>query len=320
MADFSGIEDFVGAVTGRGRLDDAAYNASLTRLTRQRAAQTSLDKQLELLAREKDINANRGAAGGLIPDDLLRSLTLGNLGSSFSGAQSGTQTGIENEALQAALDAVLGAQAGGTEQPTDFVNALTGVRAGKLLSPTNVQVQDQATSDIGASDALGALNRGKRTDLLPVQVEAQQALTGARNASALRSERPSASGRLNLENPSIDLLGLLGNVETEVESENPLLRFLGEGKTTETTEDLLPAFLQFQSENALLDPNYQDASFAVNEFLKSRSANNAPVAGAGPGPELGVPGTAVAALQADPTLAAEFDAKYGEGAAARYLQ
>jgi hypothetical protein len=319
MADFRGIEDFVSAVTGGNRLgEDAVYNASLNRLVRQRSAQTSLDKQLELLAREKDINANRATAGGAIEDDLIRAITLGNLGSSFSGAQSGAQTGIENEALQAALDSVLGQQAAGAPQETDFVNALTGVRSGKLLGPTNVQVQNQATSDIGASDAAAALNTGKLEQLLPEQIKAVQALTGARDASAARSAIAPGS-RLNLENPTVDQLGLLGNQEIEIESENPLLRFIGEGKTTELTDDLLPEFMRFQSENAVLDPNYQDATFALDKFLQSKQTG-APVAGASPAPNTGVPGAAVAALQADRTLAPEFDAKYGQGAAALYLQ
>ncbi len=283
MANFQGIEDFVAAITGGG---GAAQGQEFNRLVKQRSAQVSLDRKLEQLTRDKDINRNRGGLNDTIEDDLLRQLVLGGpgVGANFSAGQKGIKTGIESEALRGALDAILGAQAGGGELDTDFTNALTGVSSGKLLAPTNVQVQDQATSDISASDAVAALNQGKLTDLLPAQVGAAEALTRQRDASAARSALPSNAGRLNLENLTQDQLGLLGGQEIDIPSEFAIQRFFGAGETKGRSEDFFPEFMKFQAENAVLDPRFQDATFALNAFLEFKKGGGAVVAGASEAP------------------------------------
>ncbi len=283
MANFQGIEDFMEAITGGSGV---TRGDEFTRLIRQRSAQATLDRKLEQLTRDKDINANRGSESIGNLDPLLRSLVLGGpgVGTNFAAGQRGIKTGIESEALRGALEAILGAQASGGEIDTDFTNALTGVSSGKLLAPTNVQVQGQATSDISASDAVAALNEGRLETLLPAQVGAAEALIRKRDASAARSERPSNAGRLNLENLSQDQIGLLGGQEIDIPSENPLARFFGAFETKGRSEDFFPEFMKFQTENAILDPRFQDATFALTKFLEFKEGGGAVVAGASAAP------------------------------------
>lgn len=281
MANFQGIEDFVAAITGGGGV---VPGQEFNRLVAQRSAQVSLDRKLEQLMREKDINVNRATAGANIEDELLRALVLGGpgLGANFSAGQRGLKTGIESEALRAALDAIMNQQRTGGEPQTDFINALTGVSAGKLSTPANVQVQSQATSDTNVSDALAALNEGRLETLLPAQVAASKALTGQRNAAAERSALPSNVGRINLENPSKEQYELL--FEERKKEPGFFNNLLG---TKPGTEDvfIFDEFERWRTERALAGEDVTDAGIAIQKFLASKRADSgAVVAGAGEAP------------------------------------
>jgi hypothetical protein len=78
MAEFGGIRDFVAALTGGGQSQANSYDATTARLMRQRSSQAQLDRQLEQLVRDKDINRNRGELNTVIEDPLIRALTLVN--------------------------------------------------------------------------------------------------------------------------------------------------------------------------------------------------------------------------------------------------
>ena len=307
MADFRGIEDFVAAVTGGNRFEDAAYNASLTRLTRQRAAQTSLDKQLELLAREKDINANRGDVRNLMTgDDLARAIALSNsgTGANLSGFRSSEKTDLQTQTMQQALDAISGAEQSGNELPTDLINALTGVASGKLLGPTNVQVQPQATSDIRGSEAVAALNEGKLNDLLPVQIEAEQALTDQRNRANI-----DGGGGLDFEElSSIGLENLILNPDTlpiktgstsripfvgeDIIENLPLSDPRAQKAWAEMNPDdraallqrLAPEFNRWRVAQSTTDPNMTDETYAIGKFLDFKLGQGAAVSGASRAP------------------------------------
>jgi len=193
MQSFPGVRDFVAAVTGGNTLEQAGFDAAQARLIKQRREQATLDRAIEQAALAKDINFQRGNALGAIDDPLIRGIAGANsgFGANFSAAQSGEQTRMENESLAAAMAALENSAESGEEIPVDLLNALNALKAGKLLAPANVQVQEQASAnigksnaDIGLDEARSALLDIQRTQLVPSQVRANEASVGQRGASA----------------------------------------------------------------------------------------------------------------------------------------
>jgi len=299
---FQGFQSFVRALTGENQfLDRRADEASFSRLLRQRSAQTSLDRQLELLARDRDINLSRGDLRGSIDDDVIRALTLGGpgVGANFSAAQTGVGTGIKNTASQTALDAVLGAETAGADPRTDFINALIGVAGNRQTSPSGVLTREQATSDLRGSEAVAALNEGRLEDLLPTQVGAAEALTNQRNRAGggldagpdLEPLTSIQAESLILDPESIPITsGIPFFKKTEnVPFDDPRAQEkfseLSPSKQSALLQFLGPEFAQWRIANLPLDPTLADSDIAIGKFLEfKRSGSAAPVAGAGPAP------------------------------------
>lgn len=264
MADFRGIEDFVAAVTGGSGYEQAGYDAATERLIKQRSAQAQLDKRLEEAAMAKRENEAGANLGGLIVDPKILELTLSKLGSSYSGAMSGEQTRMQNDTMQQAMAALQGSTAANAPVPADLINALSAIGGQKMLAPTNVQVQRQATSDLGVSNSAAAENA------------AQAALAAARQKAVENPVLGSTAATVkpvDIENLTQDQMSLL--VE-ETKAATPST--LGFGGSEAEYKDLYPEFLQFQMDHITTDPNMADGNYALAKFLAQR---NAPAAASG---------------------------------------
>ncbi len=263
---FQGIRGFVEAITGRGAYDDAAYNASLNRLMRQRSAQTGLDRQLELLIRDKDINRNRGDADRLIEDDLVRANTLGGTGSDWLASERARGASTQSDAMAEGLAAVMGARESGDELPTDFVNALTGVSAGKLLTDKHVQVQDRSGADLELT-----------------QQQLLKAIAGTASEEALTRKRDRAnlggSSKFNLETPTKQQIDEMLRGPDIIEE-----HFFGADEAFEGPS-ILDEFTKFQVSRVGSDPRMADASYAIAKFLEFKQAGGTSVAGASQVPQ-----------------------------------
>lgn len=272
MTDYSGIRDFAAAITGGGNtVGNAHYDAAMSRLIRQRASQTSLDKQLEQLAREKDVNRNRTELSTLIEDPLVRAVTLAGqgAGTNYAAAQRGTQTSIENDVLNAAVAAITGATESGGQLPVDLLNALTGVARGKLLAPTNVSVQEQADADIERTAAQTALDLIRASDLIPAQADAATALAEQRRTP--RAGSGSNSSPITLNRPSDDQMALLFEEVAPARLEESILPFgIGDKAIEAELKDLYPEFEAWRARAALSGRDVKDPGIAIQQFLSER--------------------------------------------------
>lgn len=283
MADLSGVRNLGAVLAGGPAIEQAAYNASQERLIRERGARALMERRVAQAAQEKIAADSLQNLINTLPPGRDRDILVSKLGSSFSGLQRGLGLEQQNSARGAAIEALLQ----GMDQ--DVINQFTGIAGDKPLTPNNVAVQRQAAAAAAKDEAVAALTGAKQTDLLPVQVLAEQALAGQRNASAALSDErrtnPTAfrasgsSGGVGL--PPATTLALLFPPDTT-------------GKSPE-----LRQFIAWQAEQAAIDPAYADfyvahrawqnktpatkpgavsKADAVAEAFKAQKATNLPAA------------------------------------------
>lgn len=189
MADFSGVRDLAAVLTGGDAIEAAAYDAAQKRLVDRRSAQALMDRRIHQAAQERiAAEALTSLAEGL-PAGRDRDLILGKRGSDFASVQRGLGTEQQNLARSAAIEALVNGLDAGT------INQLVGIASNKLVTPNNVAVERQAAAQATKDEATAALTNARRTELLPAQVGAAEALTGQRNAQAAyttaRKDKPS---------------------------------------------------------------------------------------------------------------------------------
>jgi len=286
---FTEVEGFFNSITGGGNaFNDAAYNASLNRLIRQRSAQTTLDSKLEKLIRDKDINANRSDIRGLIDDDLLRATVLGGAGTgaNLAAGRRAEGTDIENDIMRQALAAVTGAEQGGQQVPADLLNALNAVR-GKLLGPQNVQVQPQATADLNFTnqqiDTSGALELSNAA-LEQKRIKETAAINPGPDLEALTTNQLDL---LSVGPDTIPVDTTPGFFKRETIENLPLSDPRAANKFAKMTEDerdalmqfLGPEFAQWRVARLTTDPDMIDSSHAIGKYLEERVGGGLPAAG-----------------------------------------
>ena len=283
---FSGIRDFVAAVTGGDAIEQEGYDAGRERLIKQRSQQAQLDKRLEDAALAKDINVQRGNFLQSIPDLQQRGAAGANSGAAANwlNAQKAQQEGEKTDVLKRLIGSVYGAIDAGKPIPSEELNALNAILSGKLLGPGNVQTEDQASALIDKNQTASDFNVARTEavdDKLPEQLLALQALTGQRNAAATKSATADATKPIALENPSDEQRNLLYGPDTEEPG-----RFYG--TNTVPGEDLFPAFEAWRTQQAIAGNDVGDGGVAVQKFLESQngvaSVPPVPVAGAGEAP------------------------------------
>ena len=179
----SGIKDAVAALSGgNSRVEGLARDAEFRRLLQGRSAQELLNTRVSnaSIANRKDTNQERALE--LIPNELIRALTGGQLGSAHHGAQLGRRQELQNSALGPAVEAAL-ANAGLGEGGTPGVapeNGLSQDMINSLLSAST-------GNPLGATEVNVAAQHKKRMSLLDQQIAAAEALANQRNASATKT-------------------------------------------------------------------------------------------------------------------------------------
>lgn len=271
-----GTADLVQALTGGGSVEDAAYAKMANRILEAQNKQAMLDKRVLDANLQRDIMRSRGnfERNSMDLPDMVRHAVMGDMADQLNYGQQSIGHGQKNAGRQQIMDI-----AGKSEAPPeDMINMIVSAIAGKMLSPGNVRVGEQAEADIGKTTA---------------ETGAANALAGQRTAAeAFNQARTTALGdptTPKIENITGIQHGMLWKDPTEipVTTDNPGW-FTGE--TTEylplsdpraakqwagMDEDeqsamasyLGPEFMQWRQANIGTRPELADASIAVGAFL-----------------------------------------------------
>jgi hypothetical protein len=251
MAEYGGISEFMAALTGREGLEQDAYDAELKRLVTARSAQAVLDKRLEEAAQARmATDALEGIAADPTLSQLARNVTIGKRGTDFSGAMRGEGYQQQNQARDLILAEVQTALAAGEPIPADLINALAVVSSGGKLSPTNVNVRDQALAREALTEAQTALAGERATT--------QQATTALREAQTTAAgAREAAQARKFSETDKIQLFST-----TDAQGVQRL------------DPQKFSRFVSWQADQRMIDPRYNDDYTAYTLYRKGISAKD----------------------------------------------
>lgn len=246
----------LGAIlAGGGRVREAAKTAEEMRLIQRAQLQAETDRKVDQAIEEKHKRAGiETVAADQSLDPLVRALTLGGLGSDYSGATSGNLHQQEYETRAAALKAALAGDLntananlfGVANGPVD----LAKIEDHTVLNPTVVGGGNLQTNAVGQA-VIGATN----------------ALAGQRNAAANLSNVKAAAGGFK---PSATGAGK--PVPFTTPQQGSLVKAFSHSDGTYDNADE-NEFDQWRMKQAAIDPRYNNGEFALAAYKAGESAD-----------------------------------------------
>lgn len=330
----------VAALTGGGQREDMAYATMANRILEAQNKQAMLDQRVMESNLMKDQMLERGnyRRNSMDMDPLVRMAVLAGMAGEHKTGLEAVGVGQKNNLRERGTGYLDQMEAGGADL-TDMLNATTANRSDKLLTSSHVQVQPQATADIGVSNAQA---KDYKT----------QAIWNMARAAAEGATGPGGVPIPDVESLTKDQQGLLWSEQTPPET---LPVRLGEewfrggpdrvenlpfddaraqemwlAMEPEERDALMksefygPEFARWRSAQLSANPNLSESDIAIGEFLNMKLGGGANKPSRqelyAPGVSVSPPIGAINELRTNPALADQFDAKFGKGAAAEFLQ